>query len=118
MEPYCQPEAPIYKSSSSASCIVGLFFKKKYCQNIVQTSQLPVAVYINIGVWIVSTSDPLTFTITCRNTQTYSVVVKSPFGILKLYNTCAAFNKHHNLPVYFENGNIKRVLTNGLTQDI
>ena len=45
----------------------------------------------------------MTFTINCQShkPKTYDIKIESPFGIIKLNNTCKASNKYLQLPEYF-----------------
>ena len=109
MRPYCKPRSPLYQLSESTSCIMALFLgqanSKVFCNNVVVRQRLPNAFYLTDGIWIVSTSFPLTFTITCRREHsTQTVIVKFPFGIIQLNKTCKAYNSYLNLPEYFEQG--------------
>ena len=58
--------------------------------------------YLSFGLWVIVTDLPLTFTVNCQTDTlpTDDILVKPPFGIVKLNNTCKASNKYLQLPEY------------------
>ena len=89
--------------------MVALFMQNQrdietFCKQMVILDQkLPLTSYLSYGLWIVVTNVPLTFTINCQShkQKIYDIKIESPFGIIKLNNTCKASNKYLQLPEYF-----------------
>ena len=105
--PYCRVQSPFYRTSMSTSCIIALFtnntdVRVNHCNNVVTDDILPRAEYIDRGMWVILTRDIMTFTVNCNNIHPYSVTINCPFGILKLNNTCKAFNEFFDIPEYYE----------------
>ena len=106
---FCNPETAFYQANINRFCVVALFMQnqrdiKTFCKQMVILDQkLPVTSYLSYGLWIVVTNVPLTFTINCQShkQKTYDIKIESPFGIIKLNNTCKASNKYLQLPEYF-----------------
>ena len=77
---------------------------KNLCkQSVVLNQKLPLTKYLSFGIWIIINREPLTFTLNCQSYKPKDSVIKTeiPFGIVKLNNSCMAFSKHLQLPVYF-----------------
>lgn len=106
---FCNPETAFYQANLNRFCVVALFMQnqhdiKEFCKQMVVLDQkLPLTSYISLGLWIVVTNVPLTFTINCQSykPKTYDIKIEPPFGIIKLNNTCQASNKYLQLPEYF-----------------
>ena len=106
---FCNPETAFYQANINRFCVVALFMQnqrdiKTFCKQMVILDQkLPLTSYLSYGLWIVVTNVPLTFTINCQShkQKTYDIKIGSPFGIIKLNNTCKASNKYLQLPEYF-----------------
>ena len=106
---FCNPETAFYQANINRFCVVALFMQnqrdiKTFCKQMVILDQkLPLTRYLSYGLWIVVTNVPLTFTINCQShkPKTYDIKIESPFGIIKLNNTCKASNKYLQLPEYF-----------------
>ena len=106
---FCNPETAFYQANINRFCVVALFMQnqrdiKTFCKQMVILDQkLPLTSYLSYGLWIVVTNVPLTFTINCQShkQKTYDIKIESPFGIIKLNNTCKASNKYLQLPEYF-----------------
>ena len=106
---FCNPETAFYQANINRFCVVALFMQnqrdiKTFCKQMVILDQkLPLTSYLSYGLWIVVTNVPLTFTINCQShkPKTYDIKIESPFGIIKLNNTCKASNKYLQLPEYF-----------------
>ena len=106
---FCNPETAFYQANINRFCVVALFMQnqrdiKTFCKQMVILDQkLPLTSYLSYGLWIVVTNVPLTFTINCQSQtpKTFDIKIGSPFGILKLNNTCKASNKYLQLPEYF-----------------
>ena len=106
---FCNPETAFYQANINRFCVVALFMQnqrdiKTFCkQMIILDQKLPLTSYLSYGLWIVVTNVPLTFTINCQShkPKTYDIKIESPFGIIKLNNTCKASNKYLQLPEYF-----------------
>ena len=106
---FCDPETAFYQANINRFCVVALFMQnqrdiKTFCKQMVILDQkLPLTSYLSYGLWIVVTNVPLTFTINCQShkPKTYDIKIESPFGIIKLNNTCKASNKYLQLPEYF-----------------
>ena len=106
---FCNPETAFYQANINRFCVVALFMQnqrdiKTFCKQMVILDQkLPLTSYLSYGLWIVVTNVPLTFTINCQShkPKTYDIKTESPFGIIKLNNTCKASNKYLQLPEYF-----------------
>ena len=106
---FCNPETAFYQANINRFCVVALFMQnqrdiKTFCKRMVVLDQkLPLTSYLSYGLWIVVTNVPLTFTINCQSQKpkTYDIKIESPFGIIKLNNTCKASNKYLQLPEYF-----------------
>ena len=106
---FCNPETAFYQANINRFCVVALFMQnqrdiKTFCKQMVILDQkLPLTRYLSYGLWIVVTNVPLTFTINCQShkQKTYDIKIESPFGIIKLNNTCKASNKYLQLPEYF-----------------
>ena len=85
---------------------------ERHCVQIMITGyDLPASRYLSFGIWIVLTEEPLTFTLSCRTQDKNgnSVEVKLHFGIIKLNNTCGAYNKYLQLPEYFSKENFLQI---------
>ena len=106
---FCNPETAFYQANINRFCVVALFMQnqrdiKTFCKQMVILDQkLPLTSYLSYGLWIVVTNVPLTFTINCQShkPKSYDIKIESPFGIIKLNNTCKASNKYLQLPEYF-----------------
>ena len=106
---FCNPETAFYQANINRFCVVALFMQnqrdiKTFCKQIVILDQkLHLTSYLSYGLWIIVTNVPLTFTINCQShkQKTYDIKIESPFGIIKLNNTCKASNKYLQLPEYF-----------------
>ena len=106
---FCNPETVFYQANINRFCVVALFMQnqrdiKTFCkQTVILDQKLPLTSYLSYGLWIVVTNVPLTFTINCQShkPKTYDIKIESPFGIIKLNNTCKASNKYLQLPEYF-----------------
>ena len=106
---FCNPETAFYQANINRFCVVALFMQnqldiKTFCKQMVILDQkLPLTSYLSYGLWIVVTNVPLTFAINCQShkPKTYDIKIESPFGIIKLNNTCKASNKYLQLPEYF-----------------
>ena len=106
---FCNPETAFYQANINRFCVVALFMQNQHdiktlCKQMVILDQkLPLTSYLSYGLWIVVTNVPLTFTINCQSQKpkTYDIKIESPFGIMKLNNTCKASNKYLQLPEYF-----------------
>ena len=106
---FCNPETAFYQANINRFCVVALFMQnqrdiKTFCKQMVILDQkLPLTSYLSYGLRIVVTNVPLTFTINCQShkPKTYDIKIESPFGIIKLNNTCKASNKYLQLPEYF-----------------
>ena len=106
---FCNPETAFYQANINRFCVVALFMQnqrdiKTFCKQMVILDQkLPLTSYLSYGLWIVVTNVPLTFTINCQShkQKTFDIKIESPFGIIKVNNTCKASNKYLQLPEYF-----------------
>lgn len=108
--PLCNPKAVLYPTNMNKFCIMALFMKvevdiKRFCKQTVMLNQkLPLAMYLSSGIWLVGTNENLKFTVSCQsdNAETTEILVKAPFDILTLNNTCRASNKYLRLLGHFE----------------
>ena len=106
---FCNPETAFYQSNANQFCIVALYMQNihdinMFCKQMVVLNQkLPMTRYLSFRLWVIVTDVPFTFTVNCRTDTlpTDGVLVKPPFGIVKLNNTCKASNKYLKLPEYF-----------------
>ena len=65
----------------------------KFCEQMVVLNQkLPMSRYLSFRLWVIVTDVPLTFTVN---------FIEPPFGIVKLNNTCKAYNTYLQFPEYF-----------------
>lgn len=107
---YCNPETAYYQTNLNKFCVMALFTQNKHeiktlCKQMIILDQvLPTTKYLFAGVWIIVTDKPLMFTVNCQinKNKVSDIKVKSPFDILKLNNTCKAYNKYLQLPEYFD----------------
>ena len=95
---FYNPETAFYQANLNRFCVVALLMQnqhdiKEFCKQMVVLDQKLTS--ISYGLWIVVTNVPLTFTINCQSykPKTYDIKIESPFGIIKLNNTCKASNK-------------------------
>ena len=106
---FCYPETAFYQSNVNQFCIVALYMQNvhdinMFCrQKVVLNQKLPMSRYLSFGLWVIVTDLPLRFTVNCQTITlpTDDILVKPPFGIVKLKNTCKASNKYLQLPEYF-----------------
>lgn len=116
--PLCNPKAVFYPTNMNKLCIMALFMKvkadiKRFCkQSVVLNQRLPLAKYLSSGIWLVVTNEKLKFTVSCQsgNAETTELIIKAPFGILTLNNTCRASNTHLRLLGHFDqSGNFENL---------
>ena len=116
--PFFNPKAVFYPTNMNKLCIMALFMKietdiKRFCkQTVILNQRLPFAKYLSSGIWLVVTNENLKFTVSCQSGQieTTELIVKSPFDILTLNNTCRATNKYLRLLDHFDkSGTFKAV---------
>lgn len=107
---FCNPKAVFFPMNMNTFCVMALFMQiesdmKKFCkQTVVLNRKLPLAYYLSSGIWLVVTSKSMKFTVSCQSgsTETTELIVKAPFDILALKNTCRASNKYLRLLGHFD----------------
>ena len=89
----------MYSVGQGRRCIVLMFLNQKeniktYCKTIVKfDTVLPFAVFVGHNHWLISTSQPLQFSIVCHNNNSEtSVQMNPPVGILHVKTSCVASN--------------------------
>lgn len=101
----CAHVQAIYTFYNTKNCIASLFMNKRISQNcktIIKTDiQLPKAIYLATGSWIISLIKPLTFTIVCGNNNKKQLFVKPFFKIINLAPGCYGYGEQVILPSYF-----------------
>ena len=112
---YCTPRNAILPVNLHQHCMLALFLKNnaevdKFCHKIVTpNSVLPQAKYLSVGQWVVSSREPLKFSIVCtenegqkslmtRQTET----VNPPLDVIRLDPGCLGSSNFLNLPPYYQ----------------
>ncbi len=80
----------------SRACILAIFLKhadnmKLYCKStVVLDTRLPLAMYIQSGIWVIATRREMKFTVVCQDPlrNQGDVTVRAPFGVIKLNMSC------------------------------
>ena len=111
---FCAVTSPVYPVNLSKLCLVSLFMKdsrriEENCKAIVQPSfVLPVAQYVNNGVWVVTTNKLLRFTLVCENKslESQDIIVTPPVKIVSLPAQCKATNDYLTLMPYYHDKSI------------
>ncbi len=106
----CNPKSAIYQVNLSRACILAIFLKhadnmKLYCKStVVLDTRLPLAMYIQSGIWVIATRREMKFTVVCQDPlrNQGDVTVRAPFGVIKLNMSCRASNSYFSLPAYYE----------------
>lgn len=107
---FCNPKATFYPTNMNKLCVMALFMKaqndiKRFCkQTVVLNQKLPWAKYLSSGIWLIVTNENLKFTVSCQSgdTESKEVHIETPFGILRLNNTCRASNRYLRLLGFFD----------------
>ena len=111
---YCTPRNAILPVNLHQHCLLALFLQNnaevdKFCHKIVTlNSVLPQAKYLSVGQWVVSSWEPLKFSIVCmenegqkplltRQTET----VNPPLDVIRLDPGCSGSSNILTLPPYY-----------------
>lgn len=104
---FCMLSSPQYKFSESDLCVVALFKQDrsavaKSCKTTVQgNSQLPQAVYIPDGNWLIVSDKVHDFTIICLKDKKFQVKTKSPIDNIQIGPGCEAYSEQLTLPPFY-----------------
>ncbi|MES9990712.1 MAG: envelope fusion protein, partial [Candidatus Thiodiazotropha sp.] len=112
---YCTPRNAVLPVNLHRLCILALFFKNNadidaYCHRVViPNSVLPQAKYLSVGQWVVSLTEPLTFSIVCTENEgqksamtQHTKTLNPPLDIIRLGTGCSGSSNFLNLPPYYQ----------------
>ena len=111
LQKFCKIESPIYPINLSELCVVALYLDNEdsinnFCKTVISpSSKKPLAHYLVNGIWIISATKSLQFTVVCQesNLRDSTVKVNPPLGIVKLPISCTASNNYLYLPAFYQN---------------
>ena len=91
----CNPETAFYQTNINKFCVMALFMQnqrdiKTLCkQSVVLDQKPPITKYLSVGIWIIITEEPLTFTLSCQSFKPRDNIIKTeiPFGIIIFNNS-------------------------------
>ena len=105
---FCPIQSPIYSISTSRSCVMALFMRNdekisKYCKTVISTNtMLPIANYLQKGLWVVTTHKIIRFNVNCREPKSSSeVIIKPPIDFIELSMSCMAHSEIITLTPYY-----------------
>ena len=105
---FCPIRSPIYSLGTSKACEIALFMRNdgkinEYCKIVISSSSvLPVANYLNNGLWIVTTHKEIRFSINCEEPKgSHEVTIAPPAGSLELSMTCMGHSEYVTLTPFY-----------------
>lgn len=105
---FCQLHNPILPYNTHRSCALSLINPnrekiKRYCKIVVDYKpRLPIATYVEDGLWIISSRHAVTFNVNCEK-KSFSKTVRTdpPVDILKIESSCTAYSDYLSLPPFY-----------------
>ena len=105
---FCELKNPILPYNTHRSCVLALINPNqakinKYCKVLVDYKpRLPIATYVEDGLWIISSTHPITFSVACdRRHYSKTMKVEPPVDILKIEPSCTAYSDYLSLPPFY-----------------
>ena len=107
LKAYCTFRSPVYPIMSSKMCVINLLRNNKediskYCKIIIiPNTYSPRAQYLSDGHWLITSTENISFSVSCKSIAPYTITTKAPFDIIQLDSTCSAYSAYMTLLPYY-----------------